>query len=233
MARKLRYMLPELPCHVVQRGVNRQHCFLQPQDYAAYLCILAQSLKKYDVKLYAYVLMGNHTHLLLKSSTEQGIPCVMQQLGAAYARYFNLTQDRSGALFEGRYHASLIDSERYLLSCYRYIELNPVRAGMVSSAADYYWSSYQANALGKNISFLSTAPEYLALGQTQAQRCIAYAALCQQETNHEHVQQLRLATQRNKPFGSETFIQQLEKKLQINLSFNLPGRPRKNGVRGL
>ncbi len=233
MARKLRYMLPDLPCHVVQRGVNRQHCFLQPQDYATYLRILAQSLKKYDVKLYSYVLMGNHVHLLMRSSTEQGIPCVMQQVGAAYVRYFNLSQNRSGALFEGRYHASLIDSERYLLACYRYIELNPVRAGMVSSPADYHWSSYHANALGKDISFVSAAPEYLSLGHNIEQCRSAYAALCQQNINVDEVQQLRLAAQRNKPFGSEQFIRQLEQSLQINLSYNTPGRPRKNGVRGL
>ena len=233
MARKLRYMLPDLPCHIVQRGVNRQHCFLHSQDYSTYLRILAQSLKKYDVKLYAYVLMGNHVHLLMQSGTEQGIPCVMQQLGAAYARYFNLSQNRSGALFEGRYHASLIDSERYLLACYCYIELNPVRAGIVSSPADYHWSSYQANALGKDISFLSVAPEYLSLGQSSLQRRSAYEALCQQSANVDEVQQLRLATQRNKPFGSEQFIHQLEQSLQINLSYNTPGRPRKNGVRGL
>lgn len=233
MARKLRYILPELPVHVVQRGINRQACFTEVKDYATYMRLLQQSLLRYDVQLYAFVLMTNHVHLLLQSSTVQGIPWLMQHLGSSYARYFNISQQRTGALFEGRYHASIIDSERYLLACYRYIELNPVRAGIVEKAEDYQWSSYQANALGKPVKCLTQRPEYLALGQNTMQRLNNYQQLCRYGCADSELKQLRMASQRNSPVGSEQFIKQLEQQLRVDLSYNTPGRPRKNGVRVL
>ena len=146
MPRKSRMYLPTIPCHVVSRGNNRDACFYADEDYLFYLECLGDACDKYAVALHAYVLMTNHVHLLLTPRDELGISRVMQSVGRRYVQYINYTYRRSGTLWEGRHKASLIDADRYLLACYRYIELNPVRANMVVDPADYRWSSYRVNA---------------------------------------------------------------------------------------
>ncbi len=144
MPRKPRVFLPSVPCHVISRGNNRSVCFFTDQDYCFYLECLYEACSKYGVILHAYVLMTNHVHLLLNPSDEIGIPKVMQSIGRRYVQYVNMRYRRTGTLFEGRYKSSVVDAEQYLFSCYRYIELNPVRAYMVEHPLDYRWSSYSS-----------------------------------------------------------------------------------------
>lgn len=148
MPRRTRIFLPDQPQHVVVRGHNRDPIVVRKIDYQTLIEFLGAGLTRYDMALRAWVLMTNHVHLLATPGSEQSLPRTMQWLGSHYGQYFNRCYRRRGSFWEGRYKSSLIDSERYLLQCYRYIELNPVRAGMVSKPEQYSWSSYRANALG-------------------------------------------------------------------------------------
>ncbi|WP_208738801.1 transposase [Phytopseudomonas daroniae] len=155
MPRKQRMYLPGVPAHVVQRGNNRSACFFHDEDYQFYLTVLGDALKRYRVQLHAYVLMTNHVHLLMTPESETGISRVMQHLGRMYVLYVNRIYRRSGTLWEGRHKASLINADEYLLTCYRYIEMNPVRAGMVEAPEEYRWSSYRWHGWGKADSLIS------------------------------------------------------------------------------
>ena len=162
MARLPRLNLPGIPQHVIQRGNNQQVSFFKDKDYAVYLDKLKLYSKKYSVAVHSYVLMTNHVHLLMTPETEQGVSQMMQSLGRYYVRYINQTYERTGTLWEGRYKSTLVDSDNYFLTVSRYIELNPVRAGMVAHPAEYPWSSYQCNALGKPIELIT--PHFLYQG---------------------------------------------------------------------
>jgi len=123
--------MADVPCHIIQRGNNRPVCFFSEQDYLFYLECLYDACRRYKVNLHAYVLMTNHVHLLMAPRTAEGISRVMQSIGRKYVQYINVGYKRSGTLWEGRHKSSLVDTDNYLLRCYRYIEMNPVRAGMV------------------------------------------------------------------------------------------------------
>ena len=149
MPRKPRFYIAGMPVHVVQRGNNRQPRFFDDADYSAYLKWLREAAEKYGCAIHAYVLMTNHVHILATPEDTNGISRMMQYVGRWYVPYINKTYGRSGTLWEGRYKSSLIDAANYFLACSRYIEMNPVRAGMVSQPWDYVWSSYACNAEGK------------------------------------------------------------------------------------
>lgn len=175
MARLTRFCLPGIPQHIIQRGNNRQVCFAADEDFSAYAHWLNEYSKKYRVTVHAWVFMTNHVHSLVTPETKDGISKLMQTLGRYYVRYFNYTYKRTGTV--GRFKSCLIDAENYLLVCQRYIELNPVRAGMVLAPGDYKWSSYQANGLGRNIEMLSPHIIYQKLGNTIEERTSAYRQL--------------------------------------------------------
>tara|TARA_R110000822_G_scaffold77456_1_gene186038 strand:- start:3693 stop:4223 length:531 start_codon:yes stop_codon:yes gene_type:complete len=174
MARLPRLYLPGCAQNVIQRGNNREACFYSEADYKAYLSFLIDAASKYQVVIHAFVLMTNHVHLLLTPSDEHGVSRLMQAQGRKYVQYFNFIYHRTGTLWEGRYKSTVVDSDTYLLAVYRYIELNPVRAGMVSHASEYPWSSYQSNAIGKPIQLLTPHTLYLRLGETDTERQSAY-----------------------------------------------------------
>lgn len=155
MPRRPRIYLDGVPLHIVQRGHNRQPCFFPDADYVAYLEWLGDAARHTGCQLHAYALMTNHVHLLLTPGDAQAVPRLMVALGRRYVPYVNAAYQRSGTLWEGRYKSSLIQSESYLLACMRYIELNPVRAGICPDPAHYRWSSYRANALGETTSLRS------------------------------------------------------------------------------
>ena len=155
MARLPRFVLVGHPQHVIIRGNNREPIFYADEDYQFCLEKLKKACDKHECDIHAYVLMTNHVHLLITPHKKDGISKVIQMLGRYYVQYFNNTYQRKGTLWEGRYKATLIDSEHYALGCYRYIELNPVRAEMVEHPAEYPWSSYGFNGLGDKISLLS------------------------------------------------------------------------------
>lgn len=164
MARLPRLCLPGIPQHIIQRGTNRQACFASPEDFSAYAHWLVEYSQKYTVSIHAWVFMTNHVHLLVTPTSEGGVSKMMQSLGRHYVRYFNDTYRRTGTLWEGRFKSCVVDAENYLLICQRYIELNPVRAGMVESPEDYAWSSYSSNGLGRAAKLWTPHDAYLCLG---------------------------------------------------------------------
>ncbi|PCI34063.1 MAG: transposase [Alphaproteobacteria bacterium] len=228
MARLARLALEGVPCHVIQRGNNRQVTFFSGDDYAVYLDRLKDYADKYQVAVHAFVLMTNHVHLLMTPTTKTGIAQVMQSLGRFYVRYINQTYQRSGTLWEGRYKSTLVDEERYFLTVSRYIELNPVRAGMVDHPADYPWSSYSGNAGDKKIALLSPHACYQALGQSSAERRTAYAALFQEALPDKTLEDIRSASNKGWVLGREDFKQQIAEALGRRTSPAARGGDRKS-----
>jgi len=158
MARLPRLNIADITQHIIQRGNNQGVCFFSEEDYAVYLDKLTEYSKKYKVAVHSYILMTNHVHLLLTPSTKDGVSRMVQTLSSYYARYINQTHNRTGSLWEGRYKSSLVESEDCFLLVSRYIELNPVRVGMVEYPAECPWSSYHSNALGVSIKLIT--PHY-------------------------------------------------------------------------
>lgn len=228
MPRKPRYYLAGVPCHVIQRGHNREICFSAPEDFRYYLQCLREACLGYGAKVHAYVLMTNHVHLLITPDEQDSISRVLQSVGRRYVQYVNVSYRRSGTLWEGRHKASLIDTEQYLMSCYRYIELNPVRAGMVSRPGDYPWSSYAANAHGKDDALTHPHDVYLSLGREDVARQKAYRELFRQAADAAAVQELRSAINLCVPVGGDRFKLQIERRLKQKISYRPRGRPRKN-----
>lgn len=212
MARLPRLYLPGCAQHVIQRGNNREACFYAEADYKAYLSFLKDAAAKYQVAIHAFVLMTNHVHLLLTPSDEQGVSRMMQAQGRKYVQYFNFTYGRSGTLWEGRYKSTVVDENNYLLTVYRYIELNPVRARMVAHAAEYPWSSYQGNAMGKPVKMLTAHALYNQLGKTDKERQIVYRALFNGMMPERELTAIRDATNRAWALGDERFKAQIAAK---------------------
>ena len=173
-----RAFLPGVPQHLIQRGNNRTAIFLADEDYRFYLDSLHAVSLRYDVAIHAYVLMTNHVHLLATPAYRDSLARLMQALGRRYVRFFNAKYQRTGTLWEGRFRACLIDSDRYVLGCYRYIELNSVRAKMVGRPSDYRWSSYRVHADGDSSRLITKHPPYLALGATDDERQAALCVVC-------------------------------------------------------
>jgi REP-associated tyrosine transposase len=210
MARLPRICSPGIPQHIIQRGNNRQICFGSDEDFSAYAFWLEEHSRRYRVAIHAWVFMTNHVHLLVTPETEHGVSRLMQTLGRDYVRYFNHTYKRSGTLWEGRFKSCVVDAENYLLICQRYIELNPVRAGMVADLADYAWSSYRAHGMGQPARLWSPHRVYLGLGATMADRTAAYQALFVGQLDVEMLNRIRLATNQGMALGSDRFKQEVE-----------------------
>src|SRR3989344_709001 len=230
MARKPRFTLPGVPQHVIQRGNNREPCFFASEDFRFYLDCLKEAFEKYHCAVHAYVLMTNHVHLLVTPQTEAAVGNLMQSIGRRYVRYVNHTYRRSGTLWEGRYKASLVESETYLLACQRYIELNPVRAGMVAIPGDYRWSSYAGNAFGKADGYLTPHPEFLRLDADPEQRRHVYRELFRHHMENDLLHTIREALNQELVLGSERFKDKIEATLKRRARPGLPGRPRDEGV---
>ena len=213
MPRLPRYVLPGQPQHVIQRGNNREPIFYDYSDYRFYLEKLAAACQKHDCSLHAYVLMTNHVHLLITPHSMDGIGKVLQMLGRYYVQYFNYTHDRTGTLWEGRYKATLIDSEQYLLTCMRYIELNPVRAGIVEHPKDYPWSSYHCNADGQTDELITPHGLYRHLGATKEERQAAYRALFRHRLAQHTLEELREATNKAWILGDDRFRERIASQL--------------------
>lgn len=214
MPRLPRFVIPGQPQHVIQRGNNRTNIFGAKGDYRYYLEKLLAASEKHLCAIHAYVLMTNHVHLLVTPQSEDGIGKMMQMLGRYYVQYFNYCYKRTGTLWEGRYRATLIDSEQYLLTCMRYIELNPVRAqGMVEHPSEYPWSSYRFNALGDEDALVTPHREYKQLGTDDEERQSAYRQLFKARIPELTLNEIRKATNKAWVLGSERFIRRVEKKL--------------------
>ncbi len=230
MPRKPRFYLKGVPCHIVQRGNNREPIYFEKEDYLSYLEWLEEALIRYECEIHAYVLMTNHVHLLITPNTKKGISQTMQYVGRHYVPYINHMYGRSGTLWEGRYKASLIESESYLLTCMRYIELNPVRANMVKSPGQYKWSSYQSNATQKEDPLLTQHPKYKALGRTKQQRKHAYRELFRHHIDDKDLHNIRECWQSGTPLGNDRFRAKIEQRLKTKVGQTQRGRPRKTTV---
>ena len=205
MARRLRMILPDVAVHVVQRGINRASCFRADADYLVYLSNLRLLSSKHGCAIHAYCLMTNHVHLLLTPRTADACTKMMRDLGQRYVPYFNRKHERTGTLWEGRFRSCLVESARYVLACYRYIELNPVRAKMVEQPASYSWSSHAGNTGARLDPLVSTHAEFDALATNGERRCAAYRELFADEIDEILLAAIRDSTNQGYPLASEAF----------------------------
>jgi putative transposase len=226
MPRKPRFYAPGLPVHALQRGHNRSPVFFEDFDYLKYLSCLKEAAEETGCAIHAYVLMTNHIHLLLTPAGEDSIRRLFQAIGRHYVPYVNFKYGRHGGLWEGRYKSSLIESRAYLLTCMRYIEMNPVRAGMVTHPASYRWSSYTANALGETNAILAPHAEFLGLGTVAAKRREAYRGFFSIEQEPKELEDIRAALQTGTPLGNDRFRQEIESALGVKVGYSRRGRPK-------
>lgn len=226
MARLPRYSIVNQPQHIILRSRDDQQIFFAEQDYQYFQDCLDAAAYNYQLKLHAYVLMPDHVHVLATPSSTDSVARTIQSIGRNYVQYFNECYGGSGTLWEGRYRATVIDGKNYMLTCSRYIELNPVRSGLVERVQDYRWSSYAHNALGKSNEMLDAAPEYKRLGDDPKQRAREYRKLFRQKLDPQLVQQITEATLKGWALGDRRFVQKIEK-LSGRRAAPLPkGRPK-------
>lgn len=228
MPRQPRLDLPGIPQHIVQRGNDRQPCFFEEADNLRYLQDLKELALRQHCAVHAYVLMTNHVHLLLTPAAVGQVAALMQSLGRRYVRYINDRHHRTGTLWEGRYKACPVDRDSYLLHCYRYIELNPVRARMVDDPDGYRWSSYGANACGRPDPLVTPHPMILALGRDTQSRQTAYRELVRQAISDDDLTAIRLHLQRQHALGTDRFRAAIEAQLGRRAGPARIGRPRKH-----
>lgn len=195
-------MIAGAAVHLIQRGNNRAQC-----------------------SLHAYCLMTNHVHLLVTAHELRSCATLMKHLGQLYAQYVNKTYGRTGNLWEGRFKSCLVQSERYLLMCYRYVEVNPVRAGMAQEPGEYPWSSFRANAYGEVCDFLTPHDEYLCMGATTAERCAAYRETFGARDTSTQFEELRRATNAGYVVGDDGFKTAMARMLGCRVAHGVPGRP--------
>ena len=225
MARLPRLTLPGHLHHVIQRGNNRQPIFLDRADFETMLALLADNAQRHAVALHAYVLMENHFHLVATPSTGDGLPQMMQAVGRRYVQYFNRRHGRTGTLWEGRYRATVLQPQRYLLPSMVYLDLNPVRAGLVAQAADYPWSSH-AHWLGLRVDRLLTPhPLYWTLGNTPFAREASYAAAVQAGISAQEQAALTNSALGGWALGDPDFVAELQKHTPRRVTRGRPGRP--------
>ena len=206
MPRPLRQVVPGQPLHLIQRGNNRVATFVTARDFSTYWDMLGDASLHARCGIHAYVLMTNHVHLLLTPENEHGPSRLMQHLGRRYVRYFNDRRGRTGTLWEGRYRSALIDSERYFFACSRYIESNPVRAGMASEPASFRWSSFQHNALGRADLLITPHALYFALAGEPEARRQAYHSMFDHVVDAGIIDEIRHSTNAGRSIGKSMQI---------------------------
>ena len=228
MARLPRIIVPGIPLHIIQRGNNRQATFFSEEDYHRYLDVLKTASEEYACSIHAYVLMTNHIHLLVTPETEDSVSLMMQAIGRKYVRYINGTYQRSDTLWEGRFKSALVEIEQYFLTCSRYIELNPVRAGIVDFPEEYKWSSYCSNALGVINPYLTKHDVYLRLSESDLLRQKAYKALFRSHIDAHSLEVIRNSTQKNTVMGGSRFEEEIERVLKCRVKRFEHGGDRKS-----
>jgi putative transposase len=227
MPRRPRIAVAGVPLHIIQRGNNRQACFFSSDDHQLYLEWLDEYARVSGCAIHAYALMTNHVHLLLTPATADSAGQLMKRLGQRYVQYVNRTYRRSGTLWEGRYRSCIAQHEGYVLACYRYIEMNPVRAGMVDQPGHYPWSSFSLNAHGDDQAWLTPHPQYLALAGSENDRREAYRALFKDRLDAGLVDQIRQATNGNFALGNDRFKAEIAAALGRRVQPGRAGRPKR------
>ena len=237
MPRRARLRIAGAPLHIIQRGNNRSACFFADQDYGCYLQHLGELAVRYACAIHAYVLMTNHVHLLVTPCQPEGASLLMKHLGQRYVQFVNRVYERSGTLWEGRFRSSIVQAEAYLVRCQRYIELNPVRAGMVDSPGAYRWSSFGANALGRRDVLITPHPVFRALGPDNSSRRAAYLELFRSELASGELEEIRVSTNAGYVLGSEKFRKEIAAALGRRAGPGRSGRPvetfKRQGEEGL
>jgi putative transposase len=203
-----------LPMHITQRGNNRGVTFVDDEDFVQYRNLLRHASVRESCAIHAYTLMSNHIHLLLTPAGATGASRLMQRLGGSYVRYFNRRHRRSGTLWEGRFKSALVDSSTYFLACSRYIDMNPVRAGMVAAPGAYPWSSFAHLGLSHSDPLLTLHDVYLALGDTDQKRSRAYRALCRAREHDVAIPNIQATTQLGTVLGDAAFRVAVSRRLQ-------------------
>lgn len=226
MPRQPRYFVPDVAQHVITRGVDKQAVFFHHRDYVLYLDALRKTSAEHECAIHAYVLMVNHVHLLVTPANERSLPLMMQAMGREYVQRVNARYKRTGTLWEGRYKACLVDNDEYFLTCQRYIELNPVRAGIVATPGEYPYSSYRHHAMGSANTLLSQHICYKSLHSSPVYRPKAYRNLFRNNFSDEALQTIRFNTNACSYIGSERFKKQIEAMLGRTLATGRRGRPR-------
>lgn len=230
MPRQSRFVLPNCPHHVIQRGHNRQVVFAGDDDYLYYLDTLQEWKAQLGCKVYAYCLMTNHVHLVIDPGEHpEHLGLLMKRLAGRQTRYVNALEKRSGSLWEGRFKSSPVQADAYLQACCRYVELNPVRAGMVDDPADYRWSSCPAKTGCVELPWLDLDPFYLSRGRSKALRADRYAAWLRETIPEAEWRLIREATQRGQLTAHERFAEELSERYGRRLGRRGPGRPKKDG----
>lgn len=224
MSRHRRPVFANVPLHIVQRGNNRNPCFFCKGDYQVYLGMMQDALAEFACTLHAYVLMPNHVHLLASPADTTAPASLMKRVGQRYVQYVNRRYQRFGTLWQGRYHSSLVDTERYFLACQRYIELNPVRAGIVMHPVDYEWSSYRVHAHGEQSEIVVPHDLYKEIGAEKHTREASYRALFSEALSQPLLDQVRQATLSNGIFGSAQFSEKFGVALGRHFSLQPAGR---------
>ncbi len=228
MPRQSRIVLPNCPHHIIQRGHNKQVVFASSQDYQYYLENLQEWKTELGCKVYAYCLMTNHVHLIIDPGAKaESLGLLIKRVAGRQTRYVNKLENRSGSLWEGRYKSSPINAGEYLLACCRYVELNPLRAGMVDDPGNYAWSSCPVKVGLKKQPWLDLDPFYLSLGNSPAERAEYYAQWLQGTIPEYEIKLIREATQRGKLTANSRFIHEISQKLGRRLELRGPGRPKK------
>lgn len=229
MPRKPRFYLSGVPVHIVHRGHSRSPVFFEGQDYSTYLYWIKKAAEKYSIAVHAFVLMTNHTHLLVTPKVGEDISSFMQYVGRRYVPYINHKYGKSGSIWEGRYKASLVQEETYFLTVMRYIELNPVRANMVESPSHYRWSSFCHNAGIRKIKLIEHHSVYDSLGFDDVSRSSAYNALFNGLIDKESMNKISDAWLTGTALGNDYFRQVIEETLAIKVGQDRRGRPTKKG----
>ena len=230
MARLPRLCIPGYPHHLIQRGNNRQTIFSCAADYQILLDLLLENAKKHGVALHSYVLMSNHFHLLATPEQADSLPRMMQAVGRRYVRHFNDSQGRSGTLWEGRYRSTLIQTESYLLACMAYIDLNPVRAALVTGARDYPWSSHAHYVGLRRDKLVTPHPLFWALGNTPFAREAAYAEMVHAGLSVGQQAALSKSVHSGWALGDADFVADLQKRTERRISKAQAGRPFRKSV---
>jgi putative transposase len=225
MARQPRLILPKQPHHVLQRGNDRQRIFREPEDYERFLGWLAEAARFYRVAIHAYALLPTQLQLLATPETEEGLAAMMQKLGRFYVPWYNAKYDRAGGLFEGRFRTAVVEPDRHLLMCSRFIELAPVREGEAAEPAAYPWSSYRHHAGVHADAVVTDHPLFWRLGNTPFQREAAYIDLVGQGIGADELAQVAGAVQKGQPLGSQAFKIELERQTQRRILPAKRGRP--------
>lgn len=225
MARLPRLVVPHQPHHLIQQGHDGQLIFREPEDYQRFLGWLKDSAKEYKVAIHAYVLMPDHLHLLASPATESGLAQAMQRVGRYYVPWFNAKYGRSGTLFRGRFKTSLLEAERYLLACSRYVELNPVRAQLVADPGDYPWSSYAHHTGLRPDPVVTDHALFWELGNTPFQREAAYAELASGPLAGSILEEIKDALLKGWPLGSDAFKAELQRQANRRVLPAKRGRP--------